>query len=651
MNPNASLLILIAGFSTASIIAARWKQRTRADRFLELCLVGLWALWVGREYLDFDARVWPGFSVSVGTINEFSSSIQPHFVWSRLTQCGACMLWNGAVNGGAPALADLYGATLHPVVIVTTLLFGAINGAKVTLVVSLFLAGAAQWWLARVMGLGRMACLWGAALAVVGGHLAGRMESGIVTLALSTASCSLVVAPGIELALTGKRRAAILFGIMLALAAMSGQGYLQVGLVLSILPAFVIFLFDRPSRVKSIWKEFALAGLIAVLLSAILWIPTLHFLPNISKGADSTFSSAQPITAALANLVTDDPSFYTTDQLGRVPIPHLYINYIGWIPILFALMAIVLGFRSNRRLVLFFAIAIGLVFLVATATTLHMLSWVLPDLMAAVRYPPLIAGLAVPLILGLAAWGLDQFLRLEWWTRLKQRPLVRSVAEITLAVILLWPIHSAYVFDQYWLVTRYVPPAASQVLETIDRSSAQWIGVPDGEHAWTALSLIADLKIANAFRPWNWQGHDLPSAFVTVTYDPSATSVDNRFGTTEGINLIEVPDNTYALIDTGTRHIPCQAIAHGGDIDVDCNSDAAGTLVVHENNWEGWRVTRDGEPTGLDANSWLSTAAPAGRHHYEFRYRPSDATIGLIASAIGIVLAVMLLIRASRRSL
>ena len=648
MTPNASLSILLAGCITALLVALHWNRHTRGDRLLELCLIGLWAAWVGQEYLDLEPRIWPSLSVYSGTINEFSSSIQPHFVWTQLAQCGACVLWNGSVNGGAPAFADVYGATLHPIVIGTTLLFGAINGAKITFVISLFIAGAAQWWLAQAMGLGRVARLWSGALAVVGGHLAGRMESGIVTLVFSTASCSLVIASGIDLALTVKRRATVLFGATLALAAMSGQGYLQVGLLLSILPAFAVFLVGRSSHMKPLWKEFALAGLIAVLLSAILWIPALHFWPNISKGIDPEFNSAQPISAALANLVTDNPAVYAADQLGQTPIPHLYINYIGWIPILLALAATVPGFRRNRRLALFFVIALVLVFLTATATTLRVLSWLLPGLVTTVRYPSLIAGLAVPLIIGLAAWGLDQFLRLPRLTRLKQRPMMRGAVVIALAIFLLWPIYSAYVFGQYWLVTGYVPPAVAQVLEPVDRSSSQWVGVPYGEHEWTAIGLSAGLKLTNAFRPWNWRGRDLPPAFVTVTYDPSLPAVANRFGTTEGISLVKDPNNTYARIDTDTQHIPCRAIAHGGNIDVDCQTDAAGTLIVHENNWEGWFASRDGEPIGLDNTLWLSAAAPAGQHHYEFRYRPADVAIGLTGSVIGIILALTLLINASR---
>jgi len=187
------------------------------------------------------------------------------------------------------------------------------------------------------------------------------------------------------------------------------------------------------------------------------------------------------------------------------------------------------------------------------------------------------------------------------------------------------------------------------VLEAIDRSAAQWIAVPYGEHAWTALGLSTDLKIANAFTPWRWAGRDSPPATVTVAYDPAVTSVANRFGTTEGINLIEVPANSYALVDDGTQRIPCHARAQGGDIDVDCNNAAAGTLIVHENNWAGWSVQRDGEPIELKAGAWLSAAAPAGQHHYEFRYRPVDVTIGLLVSAIGVGLALLLLSGAPRR--
>ncbi len=651
MEPIGSLLILIAGLIAATILVVRWKHYTRWNTWLELCLIGLWAMWVGREYLNLNPALWPGIGLFSRTIDEFSSAIQPHFVWSLLPRCGTCVLWNGSVNGGSPAFADVYGATLHPIVIVTTLLFGAINGAKITLIASFFLAGLAQWWLARVMHLGRIARLWSSAMAVVGGQLAGRMEIGIVTLVLSTASCALIIAPGIDLALTGRRHAAILFGISLALALTSGQGYLQIGMLIGLLPAFAVFTFDRRWRTKPIGKEFALAGLIAILLSAILWIPTLHFWPNLVKDTDPTFSSAQPIQYAVMNLVVNDPEFYLDTSWGKLAVPHLYINYIGWIPIALAIGAVVTTLRSNRRVLAFFLIAIALIYLAASATTLRLLSIVLPDVMAAVRYPSLIAGLAAPLILGMAAWGLDRWLQSSWLARMMRQRTTRIVLSIGMAVPLVASIHSAYVFGQVWLTTRNVPSSAYHVIGSIDRSATQWIGVPFGEHVWTAVGLADDLKLTNVFRPWQWKDRTPPPAAIEVTYDPAKTSVDNRFATTEGIILVAHPDQAYARIESGAQHIPCQAIALGGDIDVDCHSDVDGTLIVRENNWSGWFAVQDGQPIDVLSAQWLSVPAPAGQHHYEFRYRPWDVAAGLLLSVIGLGLIITMTRRARHRVL
>ena len=200
---------------------------------LELLAIVGWAMFLGRDYLDLNPNIWPQG-------REFGMAIQTHYIWTQLADCGSCILWNGSINGGAPAFAELHGAVLHPLVIIPTLIFGSVNGAKIGLVGALAMAGLAQWWLAKVMKLGLVARLWAAMMAVAGGHLAGRMDMGVVAIVLSTAAASLVIAAGLDLALTGRRRSAVLLGITLALAIVSGQGYLQIGLLFGILPAFII---------------------------------------------------------------------------------------------------------------------------------------------------------------------------------------------------------------------------------------------------------------------------------------------------------------------------------------------------------------------------------------------------------------------------
>ncbi len=129
--------------------------------WFEIVAIVAWAIWVGRGYLDFDAALMPQ-----GTWNEFGMAIQPHSIWTQLTTCGPCVFWNGAVNGGYPAFVDLHGAQLHPLVILTTLIWGTTIGAKVAIVASLAIAGIGQWWLARVLQLGLLARMWNAALVV-----------------------------------------------------------------------------------------------------------------------------------------------------------------------------------------------------------------------------------------------------------------------------------------------------------------------------------------------------------------------------------------------------------------------------------------------------------------------------------------------------
>src|SRR3712207_7544063 len=44
-----------------------------------------------------------------------------------------CATWHGGLRGGYPLFADPHGSMLHPLVMVTTLGWGVLNGAKLAL--------------------------------------------------------------------------------------------------------------------------------------------------------------------------------------------------------------------------------------------------------------------------------------------------------------------------------------------------------------------------------------------------------------------------------------------------------------------------------------------------------------------------------------
>ena len=648
MRRQAGFATVIHRLAALSIVRSilRGFRQIPWRNLIELSLIAAWASWVGRAFLDPDPNLWPHGA-------EFGMVMSSHYPWTWLPTCGACVLWNGWVNGGAPTLADVYGAVAHPLAIGSVIAFGLVNGAKFILIISLTLAGIAQWWLAKVMRLSWLPRLWVAGLAVVGGHLAGRMYAGLVILIFSVASISLLLAPAIQLIQTGSRRTAVVLGVLAGLALLAGQGYMQIAVAFAWLPALLVFVIGK-SAPRFPWKEFALAGLIAILVAAILWVPMLHFWPNVAKDSDPGLGSLQPIQYLPLNLVIDDHAFYDTVALGKTPLTFLYVNYIGWIPVLLALVAIRLVPRTQRRLLLFFLIATGLVFLLASGLPIIVLRDVFGLSLTGIRFPSLITSAAVPLVLGLAAWGFDLLLKCDRpLARLKLHPDRWPVINVKLLwlimpVLAFVAMQSVYEFSKTWLITVPAPPP-NELLKTWQTPTTQWVYPPFGQAFWLPFGLNANLKMVTISRPWQWKDRPPPDYAVETIWNLDRPPNGPVLGRFDNLTVVAHPDVEYAYVDTGTGTIPCRASATGGNIDVECQTDRAGTLIVKENNWSGWQANRDGESVDQTDSSWLSVSAPAGHHHYEFRYRPWDVWVGAALSLVGFGLAAVLWIRPARR--
>jgi len=274
----------------------------KVSSLVEMGIIMVWACTAGRALFDFRLNIWPPGA-------EFPLSIRENFFWPNLLRCGVCAFWNGNMNGGYPALIDLQGAPLHPLMAIPTLLFGVINGAKITIVLGLALAGFAQWWIAYLLGLGRVARVWSALIAVVAGSVTGKMEDGLVTLVLSTACASLVIPAGMNLARKTNLRSILIFAATLASLVVSGQGYLQIGTALSTLPALLILYASIPTK-KEAFRGILLAGILAAFMAGIILVPLLHHSGSVIKDTDGNFVSVQPIEYLPLNLVIRDADFY-----------------------------------------------------------------------------------------------------------------------------------------------------------------------------------------------------------------------------------------------------------------------------------------------------------------------------------------------------
>jgi hypothetical protein len=610
----------------------------------ELALISLWALWIGRNFLTLDKAIWP-----IG--REFGSQILSNHFWVQVLRCGVCALWNGSINGGQPALADIFGSTLHPLVAIGTLAAGVVGGAKLSIVGSLVIAGVAQWWIASSLRLGSVARVWSALLVVVGGHLLTRLDVGAVGLLVSTATASLTFAAALALGIYGTRRNALMLSLLGAITIVAGQGYLQASLI-GIAPAFLFFVLDRSLRVKPVWREYALAFGLSLALAAVFLVPVFHFWPYLGKGVDPAFQSAQPLAYVPLNFVISDFAYLQSNVLGKLPYPYLYSLFVGWLPVLLAVLCIPLAKRRDYPALLCLATTTALAIFMASGLPLRWLEPALPAL-AALRHPPLLSGLAVPALLGLSAYGLDGLLRLAWprigfgWGgRAPSGGRSVSLAWL-LAIPLIGSLRAPVEMDQTFLRTANVEPVY-QAIGALGTVGLEWVAPPYGEHYWVEPALEAGLKVPNVVWAWGWKGRPLPQPRLMAGRGdpPPGTTVA---GSLLDARVFEDPRAEYASVLTEGGPIPCLAQGSGGDLTIECTTDEAGPLVVQENSWEGWNALIDGSPALLLPGQWLSVEAPAGTHQFLFRYRPWDVPLGAFLSLAGFVVLAILWLRTYRK--
>jgi hypothetical protein len=609
------------------------------DRYiLEFIVIILWGLFVGRNFLNLNSHVWSNGG-------EFGSAIDSNYIWQTFKQCGMCFLWNGNAQGGSPAFADMYGSMLHPVVIINTLFFGVVNGSKLTVVFSLILAGIAQWWIAKALGLGRLTRLWTACMAVAGGHITSRMAMGLVGVVLSTAACSMVIAPALMLIKTRKRQYTILLGLTLGMALLSGQGYMQVALLVCVVPGIVAAILFKKENIAEQFREFALAGLIGFLLAAPFLVPMAHFYPNIAKNADPNFAGGQLLSYLPLNNVIFSPDFYRTDILNKNPFPGMTGNYLGWIPIIFALLTVRLVSRKNFYIYAFFYTSIALVYLAASGTLFRVLVIILP-FVSGVLNLQVIAGLVGPLILGLAGIGLQYALDFNWprfqlnWND-TEKITVFPYKWIVLLAAVVYSLYSVNLFSQNWLQTFVSQQASYNIAANLRTEETQWVMMPFGHHEWMIPAYEAGLKVNDGIHPWFWKDREVPPPSMEVVIDDPEN--DTSGGVPNIATVIAHPENQYAVLTDGNSNYPCKATAHGGNIDVSCLDTPTGLLTIMERNFSGWQLWVDGQKTYLNNSTWLSVDLPAGRHTITLRYQPWDVWVGVALHLLGWAICIFFL--------
>jgi hypothetical protein len=433
----------------------------------------------------------------------------------------------------------------------------------------------------------------------------------------------------------------VLFALTMAITIVSGHGYIQIAVMLGFIPALLLYFFDRQFRLRSVWRSFVWSALLTIFITAIFWLPLLHFWPNVQKNGSLEFNGGQPVGYALLNLVIPDRTFLASQILGKGPAPAMYGMYIGWVPIILIFFAFRLVPRKESRTFIVLLLAIFLIYFVSSGQLFKWSSDSFGWFFSSARNLALLQPIAIPMILALAGWGLDGLIRLPW-PRISINQENKSLGlnlVILLVIPLFWGLNSVRLYSADWILTETIRDADIP-MKALTTPNARWVAMPFDDFDSFPKAIEARLKmiIYQDFTAWNWNDREIPKPEVELTRD---ITFRNDPAYTQDIGpyvVLEHPQLPYAYVKTdGGLNVPCNATAIGGHINVSCITDRAGILYLSENYFSGWQATVNGRATDVQGNL-IHLPVPAGSSSIQLRYRPWDVMIGGWITLLGLIL-------------
>ena len=646
---------------------------------LDLGLILVVAVLFGRGVLNLNAdRVLTGSEWDVFAAQDIV-----------LLRSGQFPLWNPYLNGGAPFLADPFFHVFNPVIGLPVLAWGEVNGMKIALLLSFFVAGAGQYLLGYHLGLSRPARLWASALFVMNGQFAARFWQGHYNFLPTAAWIPWVILSALMCFKSRRKWPVIVGAVAIALMWLSGNPYYPVYVAAALLAIVVmaavqfdaalsVFQMDRIGLIRV-----AAMGLLGLLLAAVAFLPQLELTPRLSKINEPGLEGSQPLHRAVINFLADDRQFADSEMLGKLPIEEEYYAYIGAMPFIF-MLCLPLALRPGRRRDVLALIGVLLVMFV-WADAKNSIVGVLYDRLPALvnfRYPSRVLILGVCVIPLLGAYGLDELIRrvrdisrdVRLAGMIKDLPagdgaartvIVGGVPVRSLAVLIVAGLAASGVWSVYeanspivTTVPRFTTSDAPlDWLQQHDRS-VYYLNSPQSS-GWHQGILSHGFYWMNAWYGWylrrsggeEWDvsipdlqlnGKYLLVAPGVIPLEPDAQLL-RLF---EGADIYRLPSSPpYAFVYRRTasaesssgRMIAAVASWNGpNELSVSAAAGPGDYIVALVNHYPGWSVTVDGaEQSPLNVSGYLGAAAQPGQHVYRFVFSPLSVKLGLALSLIG----------------
>ncbi|MCP4425202.1 MAG: hypothetical protein GY803_11965 [Chloroflexi bacterium] len=600
--------------------------------------------------------------------------------------------WNPYMLTGIPHAGDLVTHFFNPVATIPVLLFGAVNGVKISLPITFFLLGLGQLLLGYVVGIRTWARLWAAVIFMCSGGIAMLWHVGWYGLLLGVVWFPYALALTIWSLRSQKRAPVVLTAVAIALIFLSGSSYWLLyflGSLLLLVPFALIAGKLNPTQwlaPRQTLYKILIIGLFAMGFAAIQLLPQLDGLAHIAKeSAPDPFQiGSQPIPYALFNYVIKDPSWFRDDALGNMHGFSWF--YIGVVPFL-GLLFTPLKYANDKgqRSLLALMVLLTLFFLAWEANQFnplrHVYEWI--PILQLFRFPNRLLIVASSTLLSTAAFGFSYLFqkaqsiptRISFNLSNDQTSNggdafalpVSWLLQLALIGLLLLSARDVFTVNKgFAFAEGQFDPIADQALTWLKEEdpSLYYINIGDWRTMWWWVPAAFKYEHKTFNFPYarvlnSWR-HQLDEAtplratpkywFVPPDYDPPPNAELVQIFVDVG--LYQLPDSLpYAflvpktVIDSQQPVTPQDVRAVEARLDspnrIIVDATEAKTdelLVVLESHYPGWRVRVDGvKQELLPVGDYLGAQSQPGSRQYVFSFEPAKFTWGLMISLLAIV--------------
>lgn len=656
-----------------------------------LLIVAIAYFYCGDVLLDLD----PSKLQQTGEHN--ASATLPLLAEIGLSRYGEIPLWNPYMLTGFPHNGDPLGHFWHPVSTIPIMIWGGVNGMKVSIFLSFIIAGLGQWMLAYMMRLQRIFRLWSSILFMLSGGLALLWRIGWYELLLGAAWFPWAFALYIY-ALRKHSLASICYmSIAIFMIISTGGGYYPFYLAACLITLFLVLFISatRQERFRQVQTSILIVVLTAF-LAAVILIPYADVYPNYGRDVNLDLQQqySQPIEYGLMNYVIYTRDWFNASVLGTAGGWNWF--YIGWLPIA-ALAFVPMAFARSRRvrvpiLISGLLLTMLLMWFANRFTPFEKVFDWLPYLYH-LRFPNRLLIIATSPLLILAALGLEHAYRtskaLVRNFKLVHSPGARKPTVIFTHAIITWiwifgllsltrPVY--HVNQDFGFVDQSFNPkpmAALSWLREYDKS-LYYVNIGGGAIYWDWVATAYDLEVpvinflySRHLRTQDMQRSDYSPFVARAKYQislPSEAPPPNSVQIREfdGVLVWQVLDTLpYAFSVTPSlteryTHLATDQVAainvslNGPNQVVAKGAPAADgdVLVVLMSHYPGWKLLIDGRPAQVTPiNGYLGAKMLPGIHTYQFYFLPTTFIVGTIISAVSWLVMIMVLTLSPIRSL